>query len=789
MKTWCVAMCMLVMVTTVSATSKFVRTSGANSNDGKTWTTAWQTIGYANTQVRAGDTLYIAQGTYSDCISPVASGAAGNPIVYQPYQGSVVTVRPGQGNDGANITNKSYIVIRNLRFVETNYAVYLSQCDNVTVEGNVIYDRSAWAAIKLVNVTYSRIVHNYVDPADTVQRPGENGDGIQLDSGCHHNLLYGNFVTRCYHTAIGLEMSATIHHNVIDSNIIYLNHNGIDGSGMANVIQNNKMWKSNGVFGRGGNAIGGKGASRNIFRFNLVVDDSCNPSAELNDRPVATFGTWSGTGSSTGNRIYHNTFYFANDEPTVQRCPVWVANDGGTAADSIHDLKVYNNIFYRSVNGAPLVDQRDWNRRAVDFSAAWDGNLFRKDTGKVFVRIRGNDIAAEYALSDAKRLFPSIWRPGNIDAAMEFIDEGKRDLRPIVGSAAVDRAVHLCAAMSSGAASTSLRVDDSFWFTDGYGITQADSIKIEGSPAVRVASIDYATHTITLSSSRTWANGARIWLYRMDKFAGAAPDVGALECLGDNRTSKGANVILNPAFESGESGWTFFGDTPSFFLVDSSESVRGLVGHVVIGQTGMNQQLYQSGITLVNGRDYVLHFKARSNHERVLAVSVKRHSPPFEGYGLSNSEVALQSNWGEHECRFTASLPGGTMNDARIMFSFAGFAGGGDEYFIDDVELYSFTPSTVSQPELTPVLVRLEQNYPNPFNPSTRIAFSLPQAGHALLTIYDVIGRKVATLADGYLVGGEHSAIFDGKGLSSGVYFCELVFGNSRQLRKMSLMK
>jgi hypothetical protein len=265
--------------------------------------------------------------------------------------------------------------------------------------------------------------------------------------------------------------------------------------------------------------------------------------------------------------------------------------------------------------------------------------------------------------------------------------------------------------------------------------------------------------------------------------------VGALECLGDNRTSKGANVILNPSFESGGSGWTFFGDTPSFFLIDSAESVRGLVGHVVIGQTGMNQQLYQSGITLVNGRDYVLHFKARSNHERGLAVSVKRHSPPFEGYGLTNSEVALQSGWGEHECRFTATVPGGTMNDARIMFSFAGFAGGGDEYFIDDVELYSFTPNTVSQPELTPVLVRLEQNYPNPFNPSTRIAFSLPQGGHALLTVYDVIGRKVATLADGYLAGGEHSATFDGKGLSSGIYFCELVFGNSRQLRKMSLMK
>lgn len=83
----------------------------------------------------------------------------------------------------------------------------------------------------------------------------------------------------------------------------------------------------------------------------------------------------------------------------------------------------------------------------------------------------------------------------------------------------------------------------------------------------------------------------------------------------------------------------------------------------------------------------------------------------------------------------------------------------------------------------------LSQNYPNPFNPSTVINFSLPVAGFALLKVYDVVGREVASLVNEHLGAGEYTARFDAADLSAGVYFYSLKIGNFTQVKKMLLIK
>jgi hypothetical protein len=83
----------------------------------------------------------------------------------------------------------------------------------------------------------------------------------------------------------------------------------------------------------------------------------------------------------------------------------------------------------------------------------------------------------------------------------------------------------------------------------------------------------------------------------------------------------------------------------------------------------------------------------------------------------------------------------------------------------------------------------LSQNYPNPFNPSTRISFSIPQAGEVTLKVYDMLGREVATLVNGTMAAGTHYATFDASGMSSGIYLYELRSGNTRITNKMTLMK
>lgn len=83
----------------------------------------------------------------------------------------------------------------------------------------------------------------------------------------------------------------------------------------------------------------------------------------------------------------------------------------------------------------------------------------------------------------------------------------------------------------------------------------------------------------------------------------------------------------------------------------------------------------------------------------------------------------------------------------------------------------------------------LEQNYPNPFNPSTLIGFQLPVSGQTRLSVYDILGREVAVLADGRMSAGSHRVTFDATGLASGIYIYRLESGGKTVTRRMLLIK
>lgn len=91
--------------------------------------------------------------------------------------------------------------------------------------------------------------------------------------------------------------------------------------------------------------------------------------------------------------------------------------------------------------------------------------------------------------------------------------------------------------------------------------------------------------------------------------------------------------------------------------------------------------------------------------------------------------------------------------------------------------------------EETPKALTLDENYPNPFNPSTTIRFTLPEAVPVSLTVYDMLGRKVAVLADGVLSAGQHEVQFDASHLASGTYLYRLVTAEQTFVKQMILMK
>jgi hypothetical protein len=102
--------------------------------------------------------------------------------------------------------------------------------------------------------------------------------------------------------------------------------------------------------------------------------------------------------------------------------------------------------------------------------------------------------------------------------------------------------------------------------------------------------------------------------------------------------------------------------------------------------------------------------------------------------------------------------------------------------------------SSVRQAEEGPGEFRLEQNYPNPFNPSTTIRFSLTRAAYIRLTIFDLLGREVAVLADGKFEEGVHDVRWVGLDsrhapVPSGVYLVRLEAAPYRATGKLLLLK
>jgi len=102
----------------------------------------------------------------------------------------------------------------------------------------------------------------------------------------------------------------------------------------------------------------------------------------------------------------------------------------------------------------------------------------------------------------------------------------------------------------------------------------------------------------------------------------------------------------------------------------------------------------------------------------------------------------------------------------------------------------------------TPQRYGLSQNYPNPCNPSTNIGYTIASSKEQVagstkqvgmervrLVVYDLLGREVAVLVDGYQTPGEHRVTFDARSLASGIYFYRLIAGGVVQTRKMALVR
>ncbi len=98
-------------------------------------------------------------------------------------------------------------------------------------------------------------------------------------------------------------------------------------------------------------------------------------------------------------------------------------------------------------------------------------------------------------------------------------------------------------------------------------------------------------------------------------------------------------------------------------------------------------------------------------------------------------------------------------------------------------------PTDVANENSLPYEFSLGQNYPNPFNPATRISYSLNNEVQVNLSVYDMLGRKVAELVNTKQPAGSYDIQFDASTMASGTYFYKLTAGDLVSAKKMVLLK
>jgi hypothetical protein len=147
----------------------------------------------------------------------------------------------------------------------------------------------------------------------------------------------------------------------------------------------------------------------------------------------------------------------------------------------------------------------------------------------------------------------------------------------------------------------------------------------------------------------------------------------------------------------------------------------------------------------------------------------------------------LTENWNSTVISAIDALPLGALHwsDARI----AAFNSAAEYAIINAAYQTISCCGRAVDGSVGPIKFELAQNYPNPYNPTTTINFTLGQTSNVKLTVFNVLGQKVATLVDSRMNAGQQSVVFDASRLSSGEYFYRLDAGSFSSVKKMMLLK
>ena len=140
------------------------------------------------------------------------------------------------------------------------------------------------------------------------------------------------------------------------------------------------------------------------------------------------------------------------------------------------------------------------------------------------------------------------------------------------------------------------------------------------------------------------------------------------------------------------------------------------------------------------------------------------------------------------------SLPGGSDmfgGGERLEFlrGLWSFSFGNYKLWPESATDVGMVTNVATEDEAVPETFALDQNYPNPFNPATAIRYEIGHLAQVKLEVFDVLGRRVATLVETQQAPGAYTVTFDARRLPSGLYLYRLEAGSKVETKQMILLK
>ncbi len=180
--------------------------------------------------------------------------------------------------------------------------------------------------------------------------------------------------------------------------------------------------------------------------------------------------------------------------------------------------------------------------------------------------------------------------------------------------------------------------------------------------------------------------------------------------LAGNDTSNGATLIViqtssdliqNPGFESGTTGWRFYTNGTGSFTTFSPAYAGTQSALISITTTANNVQLYPANITLTAGTNYRFSFAAKCNTGHSVMVSLQKNVSPFTSYGFVSQVFHFTNAWATYSIDFTATGFTGTATDGRVTFWFPPYIANGDQYSFDQFVLMKLVAIAPVRPSIT----------------------------------------------------------------------------------------